>query len=69
MSIVLRPCNGEAELCDPAVTGVFAAQMAQMAATIQVPPWCGYIGWLGTRPMGFGGFVAPPGPDGSVEIG
>jgi ribosomal-protein-alanine N-acetyltransferase len=69
MTIVLRPCNGEAELCDPAVTGKFARQMAQLAATVQVPPWCGHIGWLGARPMGFGGFVAPPDQHGVVEIG
>lgn len=69
MDIVLRPVNGEAELCDPAVTGEFADQMAQLAATPQVPPWCGYVGWQGTHAMGFGGFKAPPDADGAVEIG
>lgn len=69
MDIVLRPSNGEAELCDPAVTGVFAEQMAQLAATVQVLPWCGYIGWMGPRAMGFGGFTAPPDAESVVEIG
>lgn len=69
MDLVLRPSNGEPELCDPAVTGDFAVQMAQLAATVQVPPWCGYIGWLGARAMGFGGFTSPPDVDGVVEIG
>lgn len=69
MDIVLRPCNGEAELSDPEVTGIFAAQMAQLAATVQVPPWCGYIGWRAGQPAGFGGFVSAPDANGVVEIG
>lgn len=60
MDIRLVPCNGEPELFDPAVTGMFAEQVA---------PWCGYIGWRGVQLLGFGGFVAPPSADGTVEIG
>lgn len=69
MKLELRPCAGEPELCDPAVTGQFADQMAALAATAQIPPWCGYIGWRDGVPLGFGGFVAQPDPAGEVEIG
>ena len=69
MKLTIKPCAGEPELCDPVVTAQFAEQMAALAATEQVPPWCGYIGWQGTTPMGFGGFVSPPDAAGSVEIG
>lgn len=69
MQLDLRPCNGERELSDPAVTGIFVEQMALLAATVQVEPWCGYIGWLGAQPLGFGGFVSPPDAAGNVEIG
>lgn len=69
MNLDLRPCAGEPELSDPAVTGQFAGQMAALAATTQVPPWCGYVGWRGVQPLGFGGFVAPPDDTGAVEIG
>ncbi len=69
VTIALRPCAAEPELTDPAVTGQFAEQMAALAAQEQVPPWCGYIGWDGDVPLGFGGFVAPPGEDRVVEIG
>lgn len=66
----LRPVAGEAELSDPAVTGAFAAQMTELAATVQVPPWCGYIGWSGQgEPLGFGGFFGPPDAAGVAEIG
>jgi [ribosomal protein S5]-alanine N-acetyltransferase len=65
----LRPCAAEAELDDPAVTGQFAEQMAALAAETQVPPWCGYIGWDGADPLGFGGFVGQPDEDGVIEIG
>ena len=57
MTLDLRPCAGEAELFDTAVTGQFAEQMATLAEQPQVPPWCGYIGWDGPVPVGFGGFV------------
>lgn len=69
MNLTLRPCAGEAELSDPAVTGVFAEQMATLAAEVQEPPWCGYIGWLGDVPMGFGGFVGVPDSARVVEVG
>lgn len=69
MKLALRPCAGEPELSDPAITGQFAEQMATLAAEVQTPPWCGYIGWCGDRPMGFGGFVGPPDANGLVEIG
>lgn len=69
MNLVLRPCAGEPQLSDPAVTGQFAEQMAALAAQAQVPPWCGYIGWRDDVPLGFGGFVGPPDDDGVVEIG
>jgi len=65
----LRPVAGEAELFDPAVTGAFAEQMTALAATPQVPPWCGYIGWRGAVPVGFGGFTAAPDADGVTEVG
>jgi RimJ/RimL family protein N-acetyltransferase len=69
MNLDLRPCAGEPELSDPAVTGQFAEQMAALAVVAQVPPWCGYIGWHGSTPLGFGGFVAPPDAAATVEIG
>lgn len=56
-------------LSDPAVTGQFAEQMAAIGSTEQVPPWCGYIGWQGDVPMGFGGFVGEPDSSGAIEIG
>lgn len=64
-----RPCSGEAELSDPAVTGQFAEQMASLANTPQIAPWCGYIAWQGSAAMGFGGFVGQPDSAGVVEIG
>jgi [ribosomal protein S5]-alanine N-acetyltransferase len=67
--IELRPVAGEAELSDPAVTGAFAQQMATLAATPQVPPWCGYIGWRDGVPLGFGGFTAPLDGAGVTEVG
>lgn len=69
MKLALRPVSGEAQLFDPAMTGAFAEQMAELARTEQVPPWCGYIGWKDDVPLGFGGFVAPPDAFGSVEFG
>lgn len=69
MTVDLRPCAGEAELFDPAVTGQFAEQMAALAEQEQVPPWCGYIGWDGAVPIGFGGFVGEPDDAGVIEIG
>jgi [ribosomal protein S5]-alanine N-acetyltransferase len=69
MKLALRPCAGEPELADPSVTGQFAQQMAALAAEQLVPPWCGYIGWDGTDPLGFGGFVGQPDEDGVIEIG
>ncbi len=65
----LRPCGDEAELSDPAVTGIFANEMATIAAQEHVPPWCGYIGRREGVPVGFGGFKGPPDADGAVEIG
>jgi ribosomal-protein-alanine N-acetyltransferase len=69
VKLELRPCAGEPELSDPAVTGQFAEQMAALSAQAQVPPWCGYIGWQDGVPMGFGGFVGEPDKEGVVEIG
>jgi ribosomal-protein-alanine N-acetyltransferase len=69
VTLALRPCVGEAELFDPAVTGQFAEQMAMLAEQVQVPPWCGYIGWEGPVPKGFGGFVGEPDDAGVIEIG
>ena len=69
MKLILRPCAGEPELFDPAVTGQFFEQMAALAATAQVPPWCGYIGWREGTPLGFGGFVGQPDQHGTAEIG
>jgi RimJ/RimL family protein N-acetyltransferase len=65
----LRPVAGERQLSDPAVTGAFAQEMSALAATPQVPPWCGYIGWRDTVPVGFGGFTSAPDPSGVVEVG
>jgi [ribosomal protein S5]-alanine N-acetyltransferase len=65
----LRPCAGEPELGDPAVTGQFAEQMAALAAKTQVPPWCGYIAWQDRTALGFGGFVGQPDKTGAIEIG
>lgn len=65
----LRPCAGEPELFDPAVTGEFAEAMAQVAAEAQVPPWCGYVGWDADRPKGFGGFKGGPSANAEVELG
>ena len=69
MKLELRPCAGEPELSDPAVTGQFAEQMAALAAMEQSPPWCGYIGWQDAVPLGFGGFVGQPNAAGEIEIG
>ncbi len=69
MKLELRPCAGEPELFDPAVTGQFAEQMATLASTEQNPPWCGYIGWDEAVPLGFGGFVGEPDAAGVIEIG
>jgi RimJ/RimL family protein N-acetyltransferase len=69
VELSLRPCAGEAELSDPAVTGPFVEQMSELARTEQVPPWCGYIGWQDNVPLGFGGFVGQPDDDGVIEIG
>ena len=69
MKLILRPCAAEPELSDPAVTGQFAEQMATLAAQEQVPPWCGYIGWDGDQPLGFGGFKGGPDAAGAVELG
>lgn len=69
MKLELRPCAGEPELGDPAVTGQFAEQMAALAAEAQVPPWCGYIAWQDRTALGFGGFVGQPGKTGEIEIG
>jgi RimJ/RimL family protein N-acetyltransferase len=65
----LRPVAGEQELSDPAVTGAFAQQMATLAATPQMPPWCGYIGWRDAVPVGFGGFTGPLDPARVTEVG
>ncbi len=69
MRISLSPCAGEAELCDPAITGMFAAEMAAVSAQVHIPPWCGYIGRCDGVPMGFGGFKGDPDDMGEVEIG
>ena len=69
MGLSLRPCAGEPELSDPAITGQFAAQMAALAKEEQVPPWCGYIAWQAEVPQGFGGFASKPDEAGIVEIG
>lgn len=69
MTIHLSPCAGEPELADPAVTGVFASEMAAVAAQSHIPPWCGYIGRRDGVPMGFGGFKEPLDDNGEVEIG
>lgn len=67
--IVLSVMSGEAELFDPAVTGQFADAMASIAADVQTPPWCGYIGRRDGVPVGFGGFKGCLAGDGSVEFG
>jgi len=69
LTVDLRPCAGEAELSDPAFTGEFASEMATIAAVPQVAPWCGYVAWQGSTPLGFGGFKGAPAADGAVEIG
>lgn len=69
MGLILRPVAGEPQLFDPAVTGQFAEQMAELARTPQVPPWCGYIGWREGQPLGFGGFVGQPDDSRVIEIG
>lgn len=69
VTIDLSPCAGEAELADPAVTGVFATEMAAVFAQSHTPPWCGYIGRRSGIPMGFGGFKGTPDAAGEVEIG
>jgi [ribosomal protein S5]-alanine N-acetyltransferase len=69
VKLELRPCAGEPELLDPAVTGQFAPQMAALAEQAQIAPWCGYIGWNGAVPLGFGGFVGTPDGSGTIEIG
>lgn len=69
MKIKLSPCAGEPELSDPAVTGIFAPEMAKLSAQAHVPPWCGYIGRCDGVPMGFGGFKGAPDASGEVEIG
>lgn len=69
MKIDISPCAGEAELSDPAVTGIFAAVMAQISAQIHSPPWCGYIGRCDGVPVGYAGFKSSPSPSGEVEIG
>lgn len=65
----LRPCRGELELSDPAFTGEFAKEMAQVAAQTHTPPWCGFVAWREGRPIGFGGFKGAPDAGGNVEIG
>ncbi len=67
--MALAPCAAEAELGDPAITGKFAPQMAQIAAMDHRPPWCGYIGRRGGVPVGYGGFKGVPDGSGAVEIG
>ncbi|MEQ1510849.1 MAG: GNAT family N-acetyltransferase [Sphingopyxis sp.] len=69
LSIILKPCAGEAELFDPAITGPFAEPMAEMASAEQVAPWCGYVARRGGVAVGFGGFKGAPDGDGWVEIG
>ena len=67
--IRISPCAGEPELSDPAVTGVFAPEMAAISAETHSPPWCGYIGRREGVPVGFGGFKTSPSDSGEVEIG
>jgi [ribosomal protein S5]-alanine N-acetyltransferase len=67
--VIISPCAGEPELSDPAVTGVFASEMAAISAQAHIPPWCGYIGRSEGAPVGFGGFKASPTESGEVEIG
>lgn len=69
MAFELRPCAGEPQLTDPAVTGKFAPEMAAIAGEIHTAPWCGYVGWRDGTPLGFGGFKAAPDADRTVEIG
>lgn len=70
MDLMLRPCANEPELSDPAFTGAFASEMAQIAEQVHQPPWCGYIGWSADSvPLGFGGFKGAPDDDGATEIG
>lgn len=69
MKISLSPCQGEVELSDPAVTGIFAPEMAKISAQEHTPPWCGYIGRRSGIPVGFGGFKSAPSASGEVEIG
>lgn len=68
-TVILSPCAGEPELTDPAVTGIFAEEMAAIAAEEHIYPWCGHIGRRDGVPVGFGGFKTPPDADGAVEIG
>jgi ribosomal-protein-alanine N-acetyltransferase len=67
--VTLSPVAGEPELLDPAVTGQFADAMAAICATVQTPPWCGYIARRASGPVGFGGFKHAPDDEGAVEIG
>jgi [ribosomal protein S5]-alanine N-acetyltransferase len=67
--VVLLPCQGEAELSDPAVTGQFADAMASIAAEVHTPPWCGYIARRNGVPVGFGGFKGAPADDRTIEFG
>jgi ribosomal-protein-alanine N-acetyltransferase len=69
VNLILRPCAGEPELVDPLVTGQFAGEMAIVAASDQVPPWCAYVGWREDVPLGFGGFKGKPDEGNAVEIG
>ena len=69
MKISLSPCQDEVELSDPAVTGIFAPEMAKISAQAHNPPWCGYIGRCDGVPMGFGGFKSAPSASDEVEIG
>jgi ribosomal-protein-alanine N-acetyltransferase len=69
VKISLSPCQGEVELSDPAVTGIFAPEMAKISTQSHIPPWCGYIGRRDGVPMGFGGFKGIPDASGEVEIG
>ncbi len=43
--------------------------MATIANQSHVPPWCGYVGWRGDVPVGFGGFKGGLDGGGAVEIG